>query len=250
MDTSTEVVLEPFVQVRSIGMVGQGDLAAAREVVYNVPIPERPNTIIKEVFYDEFNNDANWGSPLLGDFEVQTFEGDKALAVTGTQSGISSPKAALIPFNWTTIRVNFASAHKSAGRFLSYDSQVKILFDSLLSPGSWDDGNELGTAPDGLPKYFMAGIAFRLQENLNTYGLSLTRGSVNTSPTPDNIAQELMPQDQTPMLVLWQNIGDPPAANWLAYGVLPGSIIFADDMEIGDQRLDEKHDGRQRMDPG
>ena len=234
VDTTTEVVLEPFVQVRSIGMVGMGDLAATREVVYNVPIPERPNAIIKETFYDEFDNDANWQSPVYGDFEVQTFEGDKALAVTGTQAGISSPKAALIPFNWTTKRINFAAAHKSAGRFLSYDAQVKILFDSLLSPGSWDDGNELGTAPDGLPKYFMAGIAFRLQENLNTYGLSITRGSVNTSPTPDNIAQELMPQDQTPMLVLWQNkISDTPAANWLAYGVLPGSIIFSDDMESG-----------------
>ena len=235
VDTTTEVVLEPFVQVRSIGMVGQGDLAATREVVYNVPIPdERPNTLTKEIFHDEFNNDANWQSPRYGDFEVQTFDGDKALAVTGTQTGISSPKASLIPFNWTTQRVNFAAAHKSAGRFLSYDAQVKILFDSLLSPGSWDDRNELGTAPDGLPKYFMAGTAFRLQENLNTYGLSLTRGSVNTSPTPDNIAQELMPQDQTPMLVLWQNIaGDTPPANWLAYGVLPGSIIFTDDMESG-----------------
>ena len=234
VDTTTEVVMEPFVQVRSIGMVGQGDLAATREVVYNVPIPERPNTIIKEVFYDEFNNDANWGSPLLGGFEVQTFEGNKALAVTSTQSGISSPKAALIPFNWTTTRVNFASAHKSAGRFLSYDSQVKILFDPLLGPGSWEDGNELGTAPDGLPKYFMSGIAFRLDENLNTYGLSLTRGSANIPPTPDNIAQELMPQDQTPMLVLWQNkISDTPAANWLAYGVMPQSIIFSDDMESG-----------------
>jgi prepilin-type N-terminal cleavage/methylation domain-containing protein len=234
VDTDTEVVLEPFVQVRSIGMVGQGDLTASREVVYNVPIPERPHMIMPDVFHDEFDNDLNWRNPVFGDFEVQGFEGDKALAVTDTQPGISSPKAALIAFNWSTKKISFASAHKSAGRFLSYDAQVKILFDSLSGPGDWQDGNELGAAPDGLPKYFMAGIVFRLHENLNTYGLSLTRGSANTAPTPDNIAQELIPQDQTPMLVLWQSkIGNTPADAWLAYGVLPQSIQFADDMESG-----------------
>ncbi|MFZ0132126.1 MAG: prepilin-type N-terminal cleavage/methylation domain-containing protein [Desulfobacterales bacterium] len=235
INSTTEVVLEPFVTIRSTGIVGQGDMAAAREVVYNVPIPERPNTLFKEIFYDPFDDDANWAGPFLGDFDVQSFEGDSALAVTGTQSGVDSPKAALLPFNWSTKRINFASAHKSAGRFLSYDAQVKILFDLLSDSGTWEDGNELGTAPDGLPKYFMAGIAFRLEENLNTYGLSLTRGSSSTPPVPDNISPGLMPQDQTPMLVLWQNrIGDTPAANWLAYGVLPQSIIFSDDMESGE----------------
>ena len=235
VNTNTEVDLEPFLEVRSIGKVGQGDLAAAREVVYNVPIPERPNRLYKETFRDTFDDDANWISPILGDFEIQpTDDGNKALKVTATADDPHLSKAALIPFNWSTKRINFASAHKSAGRFLSYDAQVKILFDPLSSSGTWEDGNELGTAPDGLPKYFMAGIAFRLDQNLNTYGLSLTRGSSHTLPTPDNIAPELKPQNQIPMLVLWQNkIGNTPTANWLAYAILPGSIIFSDDMESG-----------------
>ncbi len=235
VNTDTEVDLEPFLEVRSIGKVGQGDLAAAREVVYNVPIPERPNRLYKETFRDTFDDDANWISPILGDFEIQpTDDGNKALKVTATADDPHLSKAALIPFNWSTKRINFASAHKSAGRFLSYDAQVKILFDPLSSSGTWEDGNELGTAPDGLPKYFMAGIAFRLDQNLNTYGLSLTRGSSHTLPTPDNIAPELKPQNQIPMLVLWQNkIGNTPTANWLAYAILPGSIIFSDDMESG-----------------
>lgn len=233
INTTTEVVLEPFAQIRSIGMVDQGEFAATREVIYSVPLPEQTSTLLTtDEDSDPFNDDSKWQSPTYGNFAVQNYLGDSALAVTGTQSGFNSPKASLIAFDWTNSKINFASAHRSTGRFLSYDAQTKILFD-LLSQENWTDGDQEGSAPDRLPKYFMAGIAFRLDENLNTYGLSLTRGSAFTPPTPDNIAQELIPQDQTPMLALWQQTDDGASTDWLAYGVLPGSIIFSDDMESG-----------------
>ena len=85
VDTSTEVVLEPFVRVYSIGMVGQGELAAAREVVYNVPLPDRSTETI--VFRDDFNDLSNWSSPNFGSFAIENRGGENVLAVTDVEAG-------------------------------------------------------------------------------------------------------------------------------------------------------------------
>ena len=133
VDTSTEVNLEPFVQVRSIGMVGQGELAAAREVVYNVPIPDRSTETI--VFRDDFNDLSNWSSPTYGSFAIEDRGGENVLAVTAVEPGLDVLKAGLIAFNWATNKVvNFAYSHRLAGYYLSYDNQVKIGFDSTPTP--------------------------------------------------------------------------------------------------------------------
>jgi prepilin-type N-terminal cleavage/methylation domain-containing protein len=230
--SSTDVVLWRFIKVISLGTVGQHDLKATRQITYNVPLPWKPEKVEKVEFYDPFDDTSHLNASTFGSHGVVDIGGDSALKVTSTDFTSLSAKASLISINWSSTRVNFASAHLSAGRFLSYDAQTKIGLDSPFIAGNWSDGNEEGTAPDGLPKYFMAGIAFRLDENLNTYGVGFTRGSTNRSPTPDNIGNDLMPQDQTPMVVLWQQTNDGATQDWLAYSVLPGSIIFSDDSEV------------------
>ena len=223
VDTSTEVVLEPFVQVRSIGMVGQGELAAAREVVYNVPIPDRSTETI--VFRDDFNDLSNWSSPTYGSFAIEDRGGENVLAVTAVEPGFGVLKAGLIAFNWATNKVvNFAYSHRLAGYYLSYDNQVKIGFDSTPFP-------ETGYGPEGspIPKHYAAGLAFRLDENENFYGLSFMRGCAFCDPA-DRIPDEIVPENEVNLVVLWQQTGDGTNRKWLAYSEL--GLLFSDGAEL------------------
>jgi prepilin-type N-terminal cleavage/methylation domain-containing protein len=231
--SDTEIVLEPFVQIRSQGTYGQGDTQATREVTYNVPIPGEPEGLQKITYYDAFDDMAAWQTPELGTYAATTVAGDSALKVTSTETGFGVEKSSLIAFNWSTTRINFASAHRLAGRFLTYDAQVKIGFDGSYTAGYWSDSNPDTNAPDGLPKYFVGGIAFRLDQNQNLYALTLMRGSDTTSPTPDRIDGPLVPIDQVPVIVLWEQTGDGTTRQWLAYSEIAETNIFNDDMESG-----------------
>jgi prepilin-type N-terminal cleavage/methylation domain-containing protein len=233
VDSDTEIVLEPFVQIRSQGIYGQGDSQATREVTYNVPIPNEPELFEKATFYDDFGDVAAWQTPELGTYGVTTIDSDSALKVTSVEYGFGVDKSSLMAFNWSTTRINFASAHRLAGRFLSYDAQTKIGFDSPYTAGFWSDSDPDSPAPDGLPKYFVGGIAFRLDSNQNTYALTLLRGSESTPPTPDRIDGTLIPMDQVPLIVLWEQTGDGTARQWLAYSEIPETNLFADDVESG-----------------
>ena len=225
VDTSTEVILEPFAQVRSIGMVGQGGLAAAREVVYNVPLPDRSTETI--VFRDDFNDLSNWSSPNFGSFAIENRDGENVLAVTDVETGFGVLKAGLIAFNWATNKVvNFAYSHRLAGYYLSYDNQVKIGFDATPFP-------EMGYGPEGspIPKYYAAGLAFRLDENENFYGLSFMRGCALCSPA-DRIPDEIVPENDVNLVVLWQQTGDGTSRKWLAYSELGLPLLFSDGAEL------------------
>ena len=169
---STDVIVEPYLQVRTTGTAGQGELTATREIVYNTPLPGDPENAVKVEFYDPFDDSQNMASATYGSFAVGDVGGDSALKVTGLSSPSLSPKAALIGSNSTKLNVNFASAHRFGGRFLTYDAQAKIGLDEPLVAESWGDGDEEGNAPDGFPKYFSAGIAFRMDQNLNMFGES------------------------------------------------------------------------------
>ena len=223
VDTSTKVVLEPFVQVRSIGMVGQGELAAAREVVYNVPLPDRSTEKVE--FRDTFNDLSNWSSPTYGSFAIENRGGENVLAVTDVDPGFGVLKAGLIAFNWATNNiVNFAYSHRLAGYYLSYDNQVKIGFDSTPFP-------EMGYGPEGapIPQYYAAGLAFRLDENENFYGLSFMRGCAFCSPA-DRIPDEIVPENDVNLVVLWQQTGNGTSRKWLAYSEL--GLLFSDGAEL------------------
>jgi len=227
VDTSTEVVLEPFVRVHSIGMVGQGELAAAREVVYNVPLPDRSTEKVE--FLDDFNDLSNWSSPTYGSFAIENRGGENVLAVTDVEPGFGVLKAGLIAFNWATNKVvNFAYSHRLAGYYLSYDNQVKIGFDSTPFP-------ETGYGPEGapIPKHYAAGLAFRLDENENFYGLSFMRGCKDANAScnpPDRIDNVIVPEDDVNLIVLWQQTGNGTSRKWLAYSEL--GLLFSDGAEL------------------
>ena len=225
VDTSTKVVLEPFVQVRSIGMVGQGDLTANREVIYNVPLPDRSTQTVE--FRDPFNDLSNWRSPTYGSFAIENRSGQNVLAVTDVEPGFGVLKAGLIAFNWATNKVvNFAYSHRLAGYYLSYDSQVKIGFDSTPLPAT-------GYGPEGapIPKHYAAGLAFRLDESENFYGLSFMRGCAFCEPA-DRLPDEIVPENDVNLVVLWQQTGDGTSRKWLAYSELGLPLLFSDGAEL------------------
>ncbi|MDZ7580389.1 MAG: prepilin-type N-terminal cleavage/methylation domain-containing protein [Deltaproteobacteria bacterium] len=227
VNTSTEVVQDPFVRVRSIGMVGQGELAAAREVVYNVPLPDRSTETVE--FRDTFSDMSNWSSPTYGSFAIENREGENVLAVTDVEPGFGVLKAGLIAFKWATNKiVNFAYSHRLAGYNLSYDTQVKIGFDATPFP-------ETGYGPEGppVPKHYAAGISFRLDDNENFYGLSFMRGCKDGNAScdpPDRIDNAILPEDDVNLIVLWQQTGNGTSRKWLAYSEL--GLLFSDGAEL------------------
>ena len=232
VDANTNLILRPYLRVRSTGTVGQGVEAASREIIYNVPIPDSPTEGVKVEFHDTFEDTTHWKGSTWGTHAVQDI-GGSALRVTGTQAVSGAPKASLIGLNWSRTNANLASAHSLSGNFLSYDAQVKVGFVPPFTPGSWSDLDPITNAPDGLPKYYAAGQSFRLDQNNNSYGVSFLRGSNFTSPLPDNIDPGIVPQDQIPMVVLWQQINSGADRDWLAYKYLTGPVIDSDDMESG-----------------
>ncbi|MBW2252033.1 MAG: hypothetical protein JRF60_15750, partial [Deltaproteobacteria bacterium] len=232
VDANTDIVFRPYLRIFSTGTVGQDVQAASREIIYNVPIPDSPTEGVKIEFHDQFADKSNWKATTWGTHAVQDIDGS-ALRVTGTQSVTGAPKASLIGLNWSTTDANLASAHSLSGHFLSYDAQVKVGFVPPFTPGSWSDPDPITNAPDGLPKYYAAGLSFRLDQNNNSYGVSFLRGSNFTAPLPDNIDPAMVPQDQIPMIVLWQQINSGADRQWLAYKYLTGPVIFFDDMDSG-----------------
>ena len=216
---STEVVVEPFVIVASTGIVGTGDLSATRKISYNTPLPEAPKLVEMTDYTDPFDNADNW-SPTLGGFSAQAKPGepgDTVLGVDSIASGLGTD-AARIAFNWNTTKIQFPSAHRLAGRYLSYDSQVKLGFDPNPLPDN-------GYGPEGspVPQYYDAGISFRLDENDNFLGLSFMRANPSASPA-DRIDNSLVPVDDTNLIVLWQNYNNGADRKWLAYAELGGLL--------------------------
>jgi hypothetical protein len=90
------------------------------------------------------------------------------------------------------------------------------------------------------PEYYMAGISFRQKYNGDSYGLSFLRGDSNYVRSPDSITDgipdELVPLNDNPMIVLWQQTNSDvmPQRKWLAYKELSGATVyFHDDVESG-----------------
>jgi len=241
VDTFTDIVLNPFVELHSTGIVAHGpSMETKREIVYYVPHETNAEEQTAE-FQDTFDEGKKYweekpdGSSELGSHEVQDIGGDKALRVTDTVSLAGSPKASLIRFKWSATGVDLAVAHRLGNRFfLSYDAQVKtgyIKTEPLLPPPDW------GYTPPGssIPTYFAAGLSFRLDNTLNSFGLSFLRGSSFTAPTPDNIDDPLIPpgKDQKLLIALWQQTNSGLTPKWLAYKDISQQVHFEDDIESG-----------------
>lgn len=223
LDGTDYVILGKFVKLLSTGVVDDGtELETKRELTYYSSLFERYKTIFQERFADK----SKWSESTLGAHEIKTIGGDSALKVTGTSAVTGSPTASLIKLKATA--VNLETSRSLAGGYLSYDAQVKVGFEET-SPAP-TGGYEPGGIPP-IPKYFAAGINFRLDDDNNCYGLSFMRGS--NSFSDDNIPDRIVPVDDTLCLVLWQQTGPAEAdRTWLAYKDLTKK--FSDDVENGD----------------
>ncbi|MFZ5570685.1 MAG: hypothetical protein ACOZF0_09790 [Thermodesulfobacteriota bacterium] len=211
------VVLQPFLELSSLGRSSTG---IAREIRYSIPLFENTE------FLDRFEDKSHWeDTSSLGDHAVVTVDGDKALKVIAVEAG-PSPKSSLIAFKPDSSGVNLERGYGAAGRFLSYDAQVKIGFDSAITP-------EGGFEPIPVPRYFAAGMSFRLDNNSNCYGISFLRGNQNLIPPLDGIDNAIVPVSDVPLIVLWQQTDFGATRNWLAYKRLTPVLFFQDDMESG-----------------
>lgn len=216
-----EILLQNFMELHSTGTFGGGTTMTSREIVYSIPLAGSQQV----EYHDSFDDRSHWSdTSLLGTHGIESIGGDNVLKVTGTDTG-PAPKSSLISFEWESTNIKFNRAHSSAGNFLSYDAQVKVGFDTTTTP-------EWGFDPAPIPKYFAAGISFRLDNNQNSYGVSFLRGN-RSAPSPyDNIDDYIVPMDDTPLIVLWQQTNFGNDRTWLAYKMLI-PVFFSDDMESG-----------------
>ena len=212
-----EIILQKFAKVESTGTFGTGDHQSVRKIVYYVPFPIKDRGK-KVEFHEEFDDGLSHWDSVLGSHEIQDIDGN-ALKVTGTGTVGVSDSGSLIIFKWKTETetvIDFESSHEYAGKYLSYDAQVKIGFNAQVS--------------------YMAGISFRLVASngaSDSFGISFLKSK---APLTDKIPDGLLPLDANgaivtaPSIVLWQNIGGD--RKWLAYKKLNGDPNFATDATI------------------
>jgi len=232
--SATDVILRKYFDLEATGTYGQGETATSRKLVYHIPLPvaeEQKKEFIERDWgtAGDTSDLPHWKDSALGTHEVQEIGGDRALMVTGTEPAGGASKASLIELDWSTTEVDLAEAWAYGDEnALSYDAQVKIGFDDTIPPESG------GFDPIPIPKYFVAGLSFRLDDDGNSYGLSFLRGD-NSIPSPyDNIDDDMVPLDDEPLIVLWQQTDSGTNRTWLAYKVLNESDdILEDDVEGG-----------------
>ncbi|MBC2713333.1 MAG: immune inhibitor A [Desulfosarcina sp.] len=216
LTANEDIRLKKFAKITSTGSVGSGDMMASRDIVYRVQIPEEkePQRVI---FHERFDDLDKWNESVLGAHEIVDLGGNNVLRVTGvTQSSVDTPSASLIPMN--TGAVQFNPNH--------FDTQVKIGYIETPSPPIH------GYDPLPIPKYYSAGLCFRLFGGGNTYGLSFQRGNASASPL-DNIENDLIPADDMHAIVLWQATNNGADKRWLAYKQINDVLVLDEDVENG-----------------
>lgn len=228
VDPSGNLILQNFLEMRSTGTTGAAALQTSRVITYYIPLSESNQS----EFYDFFEDRSHWeASSKLGSHAIESIGGDNALRVTGTSDvsqGGPAPKSALIELNPATTGIDVNYGYSASGHFLSYDTQVKIGFDASQSP---DYGYYPVDSP--IPSFFAAGVSFRLKNSGDSYGVSFMRGSL--SSPPDNIDNEIVPDENVPMIVLWKdpNPDQTDERIWIAAKYLTPVVLFSDDMESG-----------------
>lgn len=256
-----EIVLMQHARLISTGTYGSGGFQVSRTVAYDTPLPLKDTFTRRYEFKETFDEDidANW-TKVWGDQERQVDVGDSnpRLQVTDTEDRAGSPKASLIALASEDVSTALANAHNYSGNYLSYDTQVKIGFvDTDPDPDS-----EPPYLPEGstIPKYFAAGVSFRLDTDTtavassdnNSYGVSIMRGNYLTSGSNvDNINSDLVPAGTDPygneidvedklIIVLWKqtNMGaaneDDQEITWLAYKEIEDAMEFNENFELDD----------------
>lgn len=208
VSNNTSIILQKFISFHSVGSFAPGGvMAASREVIYHVPIDTGETTATSE-FHDTFENMNKWHDSTMGSHAIASVSGDNALDVTG----YTDTQRAVIALDWDETDVDLEESWESAGNYLSYDVQVKVMVD-----------NE---------SYYMAGITFRMESDGDGYGVSFLRG-VNGYPY-DGVYDDLVPPVYQsgyvtyPMIVLWRQWNNDNQREWLAYKVLSSSDHVVD----------------------
>ena len=225
---SSDITLSPFVRLQVTGIYGSGQTETRREVTYYEPLPGTWSQGHPVTYSDTMENDSAW-TTVWGSHDVQAIGGN-ALRVTGVNlSVLDLPRVSLATLDWTDTPVDLERIYNSSDNFLSYDIQTKIGFVGTTPDPDWGYDPE---AP--YPKYYAAGLTFRLDNNFNAYGVTLLRGNVSLPSPYDNLNNNLVPKDDLHALVLWQWTGDGTTKNWIAYKQIGDLQHFAEDVESGE----------------
>ena len=232
---NTRIILGKYIKLLSSGIVGEGSYETSRTLNYYLPLPGEI-TDSEIIFHDKFENINHWetdSDQTLGSHEIQEVNGDPVLQVTGTESLNPSTQMSLIALDWSTTNLDFTHIHENANHYLSYEAQVKIGFKATIIPPL-----NLYT-PSPIPTYYAAGISFRLDDNLNAYGISFLRGNNNPISEPDLLDDKIVPKDNLHAIVLWQQLNSGQDRIWLAYKSLEHAFFY-DDMESADLNWDSQ----------
>ncbi len=150
---------------------------------------------------------------VLGDYEAVNVDGSLALKLDGMSPGAANPMTGLL-FQGGSVT--------SPG----YEVQVKVKLDETL----------------GDPHY-VAGILFRQQGSalnlgqLRSYGISFVQGATAEKEKDNLVPSQLLPLQNTPMIVLWRLDGNPNTNNpvtRLAYAPISTSNIVDNTGKIRD----------------
>ncbi len=236
----TKIRLTPFVRLQSTGLYGGGSEQARRQVTYYTPLPLAAAAAQRKVFEDKFDTKADWRDTAGTTTSVGDAGGNNALKI-GAAAASGSDQGSLTVFSPQTdaakeIDVN-ASSRASRG-FLSYDLQTKFGFEATPTPSSG-----FTPADSSIPTYVAAGLSFRLGAlpvsgatifNVNTYGLSFLRGNDTVA---DGIPDALVPDNDRPAIVLWQQTGNGADRTWLAYKETTDILFNEDNEDAGTNRF-------------
>ena len=98
------------------------------------------------------------------------------------------------------------------------------------------------------PQHYVAGLTLRLDqyENENFYGLSFLRGCAACEPE-DGLPDDIVPENNVNLIVLWQQTGNGTSRQWLAYSEVGLPTLFSDGAEseppLGKWTVANDHNG-------
>jgi type II secretory pathway pseudopilin PulG len=238
--SGTKIILTPFVRLLATGIYGKGAEQAARQVTYHTPLPLSEATVQQEVFEDKFDAKDDWSDTTGTSTSAGDVAGNSALRIEATAASGSDQGSltAFSPESEAAKAIDFNAASRGGRGFLGYDIQIKVGFEGTPVPS-------FGFTPpaSSVPTYVAAGLNFRLGDlpdsgatifNTNTYGLSFLRGN---SSAADGIPDDLVPIDDRPAIVLWQQTGNGADRSWLAYTEMTDLTLNEDNEDAGNDQF-------------
>lgn len=227
--SGSKILLLPFVNINSTGIVGQDSNSVHRTVNYYSPLPIG----YTETYSDTFSGDTSILKATTDSDGAVTMEigsvgedSNKVFKVTGS---IDSESHGYLDVEGNTVARNaqeaFNDFRNSTGGYLSYDAQTKVGFysDSVFDP-DFIENVDLAT-----------GLSFRIRSEsynetavFNMYGLSFfNKENAVAGTILDDIAPPGLSVHE-PAIVLWQQTFDSVATSyhrtWLAYKRLAATI--------------------------